>query len=268
MVAACIGQTRFFLLDTPGFDDTNRSNSEVLIKISEALAALHQSGMKLKGAIYLHRATDPKFQGSSRNTLEIFNKICGEKALKNVVLATTRWDDIDEAIGAERERELRENFWAYMLGKGSTMNRFHGDRSSAIVIASQLLNKRSIILDLQREIVDQGKSLNETAAGALVNDNIAEMKERFEQELQGLKNLEETLKENDQATRQAIQRDWEREQSRLQEATEEQERLKRDINSEVRNRLDDKRSSLSKLGTIVPSALALLSTVLDIILGQ
>ncbi len=60
------------LVDTPGFDDSGRTDSEILTDISRLLAAQYEAGVSLKGVIYLHRITDVRYQGSSLKALNIF----------------------------------------------------------------------------------------------------------------------------------------------------------------------------------------------------
>ncbi|KAH0368177.1 hypothetical protein KCU65_g4235, partial [Aureobasidium melanogenum] len=103
-----LGHSQFLLLDTPGFDDTNRSDTEVLSEIARILAAQYEIGVQLKGIIYLQRITDIKMSGSSMKTLQIFQRICGETALTNVLLVTTRWSEIEESLGASREQDLEK----------------------------------------------------------------------------------------------------------------------------------------------------------------
>ncbi|MCJ1353369.1 MAG: gTPase, IMAP member 8 [Icmadophila ericetorum] len=202
------------LVDTPGFDDTHRSESEILEQIAKALAAQYALGMVLKGIIYLHRNNDIRMQGSSMKALQIFKKLVGDEAFKNVVLATTRWDLVGEDIGSEREQELHTKFWAYMMNKGATMTRFYGDRASATRILSQLLAKKSIILDIQREMVDENRPLNKTSAGAIIDDGLAARKAEYEQGLRDLEDLRRTLLKDDREMRRQIQRDWEKEKTR------------------------------------------------------
>ena len=92
------------LIDTPGFDDSGRIESEILTEISRLLSAQYEAGVSFKGVIYLHRGTDIRYAGSSVKTLEIFKKICGKVALKNVLLISTRWNKVNEALGANREQ--------------------------------------------------------------------------------------------------------------------------------------------------------------------
>ena len=240
-------------IDTPGFDDTTKTESQILEEISRVLTVQYEAGVPLKGVIYLHRITDVRYAGSSVKTLEIFKKICGNLALKNVVLVSTRWSEVDETTGAQREQQLRDNFWAYMLGHGATLARFTGQRESAMGIASQLISKRDIVLDLQRELVDEKKQLKQTVAGSYVQDDLSEMKQQLQKELQDLEDLRQTLKENDRALRRKVHQDWAREQQRLQTADEDEKRLRRRIAAEVRAEIEDKKEKKgSKLWKMIP----------------
>ena len=268
-----IGRSKALLVDTPGFDDSIRTDSDILTEISRILAAQYQAGVSLKGVIYLHRITDVRYQGSSVKTLNIFKKICGQMALENVLLVTSRWSEIDEAIGAGREKELRESFWAYMLKQKSTMARFYGTKDSATAIVSQLLSKRSIVLEIQREMVDERKNLNQTIAGSFVNENISEVKARYEKEINDLDALRQTLRDDDRAMKRQIQQDWAREQQRLKTAKEDEERLRRDIAAEVRQEIEQKTQEKKRSGAwkwipLLPSLLGILEMFVRIPSGS
>ena len=241
-----IGQTKVMCIDTPGFDDSSKTDSQILEEISRILTAQYEAGISLKGVIYLHRITDIRYAGSSVKTLEIFKKICGEMALKNVVLVSTRWNEVDEATGAIREQQLRDDFWAYMLGHGSTLARFYGSTDSAIGIASQLVSRQSIVLELQRELIDEKKALKETVAGSYLSDDLSEMKAQYQRELQDLDRLRQTLQANDNAMRRRVQADWAREQQRLQTAQEDEERLRKEIAAEVHAEIEGKKRKKGK----------------------
>ena len=216
--------------------------------------------------IYLHRITDIRYAGSSVKTLELFKKICGKVALKNVLLVSTRWNEVDEVLGATREQQLRDNVWAYMLGNGSTMARFYGDRESAIGITSQLMSRQDIVLQLQRELVDEGKTLGQTGAGVFVSNDITEMKAQHEHELRELEKLRQTLRENDRAMKRKVQNDWAREQQRLQMAQEDQERLRRDIAAEVRKEIEQKtqKKKSSGMWRLLPSLMGIIEMFVGI----
>lgn len=99
----------------------------------------------------------------------MFKRLCGERNLENVVLLTTMWSELkDEAVGLARERELRRDFWNEMESKGSTIRHFDGTRAMAEAFICRLMRKRNIVLDIQEELVDQEKRLEDTKAGRLI----------------------------------------------------------------------------------------------------
>ena len=108
-----------FLVDTPGFDDTNRSDTEVLRSLAAWLTASYASGIQLSGMIYLHSIQLPRLQGSAIKNIKLFRSLCGDDALRKVVLATTRWDITDPDVAEKREQQLKEtnNYWGSMVAK-------------------------------------------------------------------------------------------------------------------------------------------------------
>lgn len=164
-----IGRQEVALVDTPGFDDTTRSDAEILEEIVQFLCAQYELGIALKGIIYMHRITDNRMTGSAQRYFEMFMRLCGDQNLENVVLLTTMWGELkDEGKGLQRERELRREFWTTMEKNGSTIRRFDGSRSMAEAFVCRLMRKHDIILDIQDELVGQGKRLDQTKAGQLV----------------------------------------------------------------------------------------------------
>jgi hypothetical protein len=113
------------LIDTPGFDDSYRSNEEIVEAILTWLEKSYRARKLLNGIIYLHRISDVRMQGSSLDDLRMFRKLCGFEALKNVLLVTTFWDKVSDIEGRRREQELssNEDFWGHMIQKGSKMGR-------------------------------------------------------------------------------------------------------------------------------------------------
>lgn len=256
MVPIVIGQSKVLLIDTPGFDDSERSDVEILTEISKLLASQYKLGVTLKGIIYLHRITDNKFQGSAAKTLKIFNKLVGEASLKNVFLCTTRWDGVEEYEGVSRENRLRERFWSYMISKGSTMIRSYGDRESLVAIISQLLGSSNIVLDIQRQLVDEGRSLDQTAAGQEINGNLSALMEQSRTNLEDIQRLRRQLQEGDVIMRKKYEDDQKREQERVRQAEVDQVRLRADVAREVRDEIAVEMSRQKKkskgLGMVLP----------------
>ncbi|KAJ4993516.1 hypothetical protein SVAN01_01064 [Stagonosporopsis vannaccii] len=264
MVPVEIGSSKVLLIDTPGFDDSSRSDSEILTEIARILSAQYALGVQLKGVIYIHRITDVRYSRAAIKTFEIFKSICGKDALKNVLLVTSRWDGIEGSLGAEREKQLKNQFWSYMVGHGSNMSRFHGNRPSAVGLVSQLLGRPDVVLQLQRELVDEGKQLDSTEAGAYVSDNLDKQRKQYQEELASLERLRRDLLENDRAMRRQIRLDWEQESARLKAIQYEQVSLQRPVGTEVSQEIKQKRSGLSKVMPLVPAAISILAMFVGI----
>jgi hypothetical protein len=159
--------TEVAIVDTPGFDDTYRSDEDILAELSEFLSAQYVWGeFDLKGIIYLHRITDPRMTGSAYRYFQMFQRLCGEHTFKNIVLVTTMWDQLtNRMVGVARDQELRNDFWSMMEEQGSQITKFDGSRDQAESIVLQLLGKPPITLQLQHELVDRGLPLDQTSAG-------------------------------------------------------------------------------------------------------
>jgi septin family protein len=190
IVETCIGDTDVAVVDCPGFDDSTRSDAEILSIISELVTTQYHIGMKLWGIVFLHRITDIKFQGSTHNVLNLFRQLVGDEALGNVVLATTQWSKVTEKdmpAAIIREQELRDKYWREMLDANSVTTRFNGGKASAEGIIAQLLGKNPIVLKLQRELIDEKKSLGKTGAGMFLKPKIDRKMRESKEELERLR---------------------------------------------------------------------------------
>ncbi|KAF5359186.1 hypothetical protein D9756_003430 [Leucocoprinus leucothites] len=167
-VVQCRHPTRNFdvhFVDTPGFDDTSRSDIEILQGIADWLEKTYQKGIQVSGILYLHRITDNRMPNSLLRNLDLLQKLCGRDALPNVRLVTTGWDLLqDTAEGERKERDLSTNYWNALLESGSQMHRFENTPASAWEIINSLPMERRTML-IQKELVDQRKPLGRTSAG-------------------------------------------------------------------------------------------------------
>ncbi|RSL91091.1 hypothetical protein CDV31_015543 [Fusarium ambrosium] len=136
------------VVDTPGFDDTYRSQGEILAEISEFLAA--------------------QMTGSSMTSLRLLRSLVGDEALGNVIFVTNMWNklrDEDRGEALRREQELIDEFWSPMIEKGSYVAQFDGTTESAFSLVYHLAGKESVVLNVQKQIMDQDKSVLGTSAG-------------------------------------------------------------------------------------------------------
>lgn len=187
--------TSFYLVDTPGFNDTSRTDKEVLQNITEWLGTTYEQGVKLNGIVYFHPISDRRMTGSARKNLIMFSKLCGEGALSKVILATTMWENVDRADGELREKQLTEtrDFWGFMCEKGSRILRHYNNKESAMKILKIFADDKTqkVTLDVQRELVERNKTLDETRVGKELDSAFAAEREKRKQEL---KKLEEDVK--------------------------------------------------------------------------
>ncbi|ORX97296.1 P-loop containing nucleoside triphosphate hydrolase protein [Clohesyomyces aquaticus] len=149
------GDVSYALVDTPGFDDSFLSNETIATKLLNWLETSYRSGTRLNGIVYLHNISMPRLQGSAFQHLRMFRELCGDDALKAVVLATTFWSEVDATLGEARETELKEDrmFWAKMIEKGSSVMRLELDRPSAVTILEAVASNAKVTLQAQKEMV-------------------------------------------------------------------------------------------------------------------
>lgn len=165
----------YVLVETPGFDDSNRPERDVFKEIAKWLELTYRKGSKLSGIIYLHRITEPRIQGSAKQNLNIFKQLCGEAFYGNVVIGTTFWASLSDTQGAFREQELRSQpgFFKEIFDRGSTMARISKHRSSNLDILQGLALKTSGPLKIHVEIVTENKAIDETPAASTVMLDLA-----------------------------------------------------------------------------------------------
>ncbi|KAF7980092.1 hypothetical protein HWV62_39902 [Athelia sp. TMB] len=176
-------------VDTPGFDDTNRSDVEILSQIASWFAGVYKKKIPLAAIVYLHRISDNRMASSPLKNLKMFASMCGQKVMPNVVICTTMWTQVDEATGSRREEQLKRDFWAGMIDEGCKVARFKDSSQSVWEIVGKLATQESFT-EISRELVDEKKTLNETAAGLKLN---AELKKLFADQKKAIREMQEQV---------------------------------------------------------------------------
>ncbi|OTA92984.1 hypothetical protein M434DRAFT_386421 [Hypoxylon sp. CO27-5] len=220
IVRVRIGSELAYVVDTPGFDDTTRSDADIFEEITNFLGTQYALGLALKGIIFLHRITDMRIQGSTLSNMIAFKEMCGDNALKSVILLTTFWDVLgDKSLGARRQQELREDFWSDMIAKGSQVRRFDGSRDMAEALVMRLVDKPPIVLQIQCDIMLQGKRLEDTSVGKRIVT-------RLERSLlEKDKELEEVQKQISGISNIRLSRDLRQLEDRLEKILRQRERI-------------------------------------------
>jgi hypothetical protein len=155
------------MIDTPGFDDTYRGDEEILRDVAETFADLYKSGITVGAVIYLHRITDVRLQQGALRSISIFREIIGREKYPSLVLATTRWDEIDHMVARMRETELRTqpHFWGGLIRGGATVMSLDNKTYTARQIMDEAISLVSSgPLKIQQEMVTEQRPFKATPA--------------------------------------------------------------------------------------------------------
>ena len=104
--------------------------------------------------------------------------------LPSIALVTTMWDRIEPEIGASRELELKSRFWQPLLSHGSIISRYENSQKSALSVVDMFMRKKKGTVDVQHELVDEHKTLNDTAAGQELQKKLDARKLKLERHLE------------------------------------------------------------------------------------
>jgi hypothetical protein len=254
-----IRDRRVIFVDTPGFDDTLRTDTEVLREIVNWLNVSYAQNIKMSGVVYLHAVNLPRVTGSAHTNMRLFRELCGDESMASVVLATTHWS---RSSGERAAQELRHDqlvnddaFWRRMERKGARVFKHDRGEISARAIVHYLVDRGQsarggdrMNLRVQREMAE-GRTLDQTAVGMALERRMEEMRTTYERELANLKReLEEARKEARQQTEQnrerieEINEDRLRLEERLEEEKASRRQLRRNLNQLQRERSEEQRS--------------------------
>ncbi|KAF5691947.1 GTP binding domain-containing protein [Fusarium denticulatum] len=182
---------------TPGFNDTSRSDIETLETLATYLGASYTNGVRVHGIITLYPIINNRMAGSNLRSLTILKEICGFDSYSNLAIVTTMWpespDSKNKAILEDREHELLKNsdFFSDLVSKGARMFRDYDESQNPAnsehriidTLLRQLEHGKHTVLQLQREVVDEEKSLGETAAGIAAAEHLDQTRLEHENQL-------------------------------------------------------------------------------------
>ncbi len=160
---------RYTLVDCPGFNDTNRPDSEVLKDIVGWFSKRYGEGTLLSGIIYLHPINNPRVQGSSVTQFRVFKALCGEDFYGNVVIGTTFWSRVNPDEGRQRQEELFGDggFFGDMRKLGARTARISESRTDCIRLVEQFAAYKRAGMKVQREMA-KGSSFDATGAAKIL----------------------------------------------------------------------------------------------------
>ena len=173
--------------------------------------------------------------GVSLRNLRMFRKLCGEGALKNVVVVTTRWDDVpekDRETMEERENEMMKTpgkFFQPLIAEGGQFLRHDNTKGSARRILERLLKNHPIALQIQIDMRD-GKRLEDTAAGSELAGELKKLMEKHSKEMKSLKEeMALAIAEKDEA----LKKELEAERSKMQKQMAKWEQQKKVLADDI-----------------------------------
>ncbi|KAG6843381.1 hypothetical protein H0H87_005250 [Tephrocybe sp. NHM501043] len=115
-----------------------------------------------------------RWEGTVQRNYEVFERLCGYKAARKIVLLTTMWDSVTPRAGEDREKELQAEYWTDMVQAGSIVQRAQPHVDPPMVGAQEmaqdtidtlLFRQTPVSLQIQTEIVNLKLTLQETQAG-------------------------------------------------------------------------------------------------------
>ncbi|KAI5997317.1 P-loop containing nucleoside triphosphate hydrolase protein [Pisolithus orientalis] len=214
----------YVFVDTPGFDDTYRSDRDILRTIAEWLEKKYRNEVKLTGIIYTHRITDNRMSGSVCKNLDMFSRLCGDKAAERVRLVTTMWDKAkDKNLAKSRVSQLETNFWEPLLEAGARHEQFENSSDSAWKIVRGLMGEGEAVL-LQEELVDVERKLNETTAGKALYSQFQKL---LHEQKETIKQLQEEAKaQKDPELVKQLEAEQRRLEAELQKTWDDMDKLK------------------------------------------
>ncbi|KAK0726142.1 P-loop containing nucleoside triphosphate hydrolase protein [Lasiosphaeris hirsuta] len=199
---ACAPKTpnqRVLLADTPGFNDTVRSDTDVLQSIITPLYELQKKNHPIHGIIYLHNITNPRLAGTALRMLKMLQQFCGKVNYNRIVFATTMWEDANFTphggrAANQRHKELEREFWNDMFaGNGGVVRHLRDDQDSAGDVLDHFFNEFNKLRKSDRErslqVFDEminGKLVEQTSAYRCVHEEQRLLRQQKEQQLAGL----------------------------------------------------------------------------------
>ncbi|KAH8751834.1 P-loop containing nucleoside triphosphate hydrolase protein [Hyaloscypha finlandica] len=170
------------LIDTPGFNDEELKDTDILIQIAEYL----QTGVRLSGIIYLQPMSNSRVGGAGKRNLELLRNLVGSENMGNVKLITTQWDRATSEENEMRLNDLVSHFWKGMITAGAQIDRYDGTGADGERIVRSILKTSPITLLFQREIQD-GLRLEETSAGKSLMELYIKLQEKYDKDVKELK---------------------------------------------------------------------------------
>ena len=203
----------------------------------------YELGKKLVSVLYFHQISDFRMDWISMMNFKIFQKLCGKSTLRNAVIVTNMWGQVDLQVGEAREDELmrEDTFFKPVFDQGARIARNQNTVTSAQNIIRLVLNNRPLTLCIQRELVNEHMDIYATSASKELHREINAQVKKHQEEMRVVKEMrmlrEEThvLKEETHVLREEVR------------LLKEEMRAMRVENDETRRKHEETRMELQKM---------------------
>ncbi|KAF5664603.1 P-loop containing protein [Fusarium circinatum] len=179
------------LIDTPGFDDTFKSDGDILQLVANYLSATYENGTLLNGLILLQPIHGTRLQGNEMKRTRLFKRILGEDAYNRVIIATTMWGMLrDDTHGNQQtqERKERNDVWGDMEALGAQIIRHDDNQNSALNIIRKVFDfPNPEPLQIQTELAHTNGRVALTSAGRQLDEDLGEVVARLRREIRSLR---------------------------------------------------------------------------------
>ncbi|KAM7197374.1 hypothetical protein V8F33_005595 [Rhypophila sp. PSN 637] len=209
--------TTVTLIDSPGFNDTNRNDLDILQSIADFLTSKTTSPpTSIAGIILTHPITQNRMTGSARLNLAALKALCGEGFYPRVVVLTTMWNTIPSADDNDRCQQMRDEctrreaqimaspaLWGDLVAGGARVMRFDSTPESTACVLEHFMaagglggsvNDEGSSLSLVNELGTKRISLEETSAGRVLVEEKKRREVAHEEEMRRLEKLIEEEK--------------------------------------------------------------------------
>ena len=207
----------------------------ILVSIDLPSACRYERGSTLAGVLYFHRISDLRMGGALTGNFRMFRNLCGEVALRNVVIVTNMWGGVEPEVGYAREAELRREdiFFKPALEKGARMARHTNTVPSAETIIRLFFNNQPLPLQIQRELIDEQKDIVETSAGQELNRELNAQIRKHQEDVRAIAGeMEMATQDKDEEARNELEIETKRMHEEIERFESEARRLASDYRRE------------------------------------
>ena len=173
--------------------------------------------------------------GTSTKNFKMFRKLCGDSALRNAVIVTNMWGEVDPRRGDAREAELAgdDAFFKPVLDKGAQMARHDNTCPSAERIIRLILENHPLPLRIQEELVNERRDISQTGAGEELNQELNSQIRKHQQGMHVLREeMEQAIRDKDEETRKELEVESKRVRREISRFRRDSRRLESDYRKE------------------------------------